>query len=267
MIGQAVGTARAVPPAGGLAVPTGDQVSVWWSTTDVGAATLEAMRTELDDDMLARTNAMVREADRRRSIVAHSLLRRLVAACTGQDPAAVRISRTCASCGSTDHGKPSLATGPGTGRPPLRFNLAHSGDVVAVALAAPGTEVGIDVETIQADFDWLPARRHVFTDAEWLATAGPGASAARFALWARKEAAAKTTGHGLAIDLAHVAIDPPLGPAVGAGAARAHLTAPEAGYEMLVADIALAPHIAAAVATLGPEGPPRITVQRARLEP
>lgn len=254
---------RRVPPPGSLAIPAAGEVEVWWATTDVNASTLESLRTLLDDEMLARTNAMVREPDRRRSVVAHGLLRTLVAACTGQDARSVQILRTCASCGSADHGKPSLSNGLGTGMPALQFNLAHSGDVVAVALAAPSTAVGIDVEEIQHEFDWLPARRHVFTDAEWIQSAGPDASAARFALWAKKEAAAKTTGHGLAIDLMHVAIRPGSGRGT---AEQARLTAPDRTYDMLVASVELAPHMAAAVATLGADQPLRVRTQRAQLE-
>lgn len=235
---------------------------MWWTTTDVGASIVETLRADLDDETLARTNAMVREADRRRTILAHGLLRRLVAACTGQDPSAVAIARVCASCGSADHGKPTLVTRHGAARAPLQFNLAHSGDVVAVALAGPSTSVGVDVEAIQEDFDWLPARRHVFTDDDWARTgAAFDPSSARFALWARKEAAAKTTGHGLAIDLVHVTLDAP-GPD---GARPGRIDAPEQTYELLVSDVALQPGTAAAVAVLGTRTPPRVTVVQADL--
>lgn len=248
---------------------------MWWATVrDVHAPLLEVLRAELDDDTVARINAMVRDEDRTRSIVAHGLLRRLVAATTGVEPAAVRIRRICATCGAADHGKPELVTA-GTGtRPPLQFNLAHSGGLVAVALAGPSTGVGIDVEVYKHDFDWLPARRHVFTDTEWASTtAADDASTARFTLWARKEAAAKTTGHGLAIDLVHVQIDDapaPLGELDGdlpPGLHRARLTAPERIYDLAVVDFDLDGTAAGAVATHAPPGaaPPRVTVVRANL--
>lgn len=262
MVGDAPGPAtRPVPPPGTLSPPTDAELLVWWADTGVSPRQVEALRADLDDETRARTNAMVREADRRRSIVAHGLLRRLVAACTGQPAADVSIVRICASCGSADHGKPALARGGGI--PPLQFNLAHSGSTVAVALGGPATDVGVDVEAIRTDFDWLPARRHVFTDREWDDTAGaPDPSAARFALWARKEAAAKTTGHGLAIDLAHAAIDRDAGPG---GARRGRLKAPERTYELLVTDVTLGEGTAAAVAVLGRITPPRVSVVRADL--
>lgn len=254
-----------LPPAGTLAPPTDDEIAVWWATTDAPAWVFEALRADLDSDTLARVNALVREEDRHRAILAHGLLRRLVAACTGLAPGKVTIDRTCASCGDTDHGKPSLAT-PTGGPPSLQFNLAHSGSFVAVALAGANVDVGIDVEAVQGDYDWLPARRHVFTEQEWEETgvfADP--VAARFGLWARKEAAAKTTGHGLAIDLTHVALD---ADPHADGYARGVLTAPERRYPLLVADLEIAPDLAAAVAVLAPgdeREPPQVVVTRADL--
>ncbi len=241
-----------VPPPGGMLPPPDSQISVWWATTDVSPRALESLRADLDRDTLDRVNALVREEDRRRGVVAHGLLRRLVSACLGIDPAAVAIDRTCANCGAADHGKPTLAGGVSAGRPPLQFNLAHSGSVVAVALAGPGTEVGIDVEAIQAEMRWSTIRRHVFSDAEWDETgATDDPTAERFALWARKEAAAKTTGHGLAIDLRHVQIEGPTG---AAGFRTGRLEAPERDYPLVVADLPIGHGTAAAIAALIPAG-------------
>lgn len=260
-----------VPPPGGMLPPPDSQISVWWATTDTSSGVLEGLRADLDRDTLDRVNALVREEDRRRAVLAHGLLRRLVSACLGVEPHAIAIDRTCANCGAADHGKPTLAgTAPG-GRPPLQFNLAHSGTVVAIALAGPGTEVGIDVEAVQPQMRWSTIRRHVFSDAEWDATeATTDPTATRFALWARKEAAAKTTGHGLAIDLRHVEVDAePTGPtSFRAGT----LEAPEQDYPLVVADLPIGHDTAAAVAVLAPGGsaalldaPPTIDLIRADL--
>ncbi len=252
-----------IPASGTLAIPGEGEVRVWWASTRVPTSTVEALRADLDDETMGRVNAMVRDADRTRGILAHGLLRRLVSAYTGQEPAAVTLTRACASCGATDHGKPMLLARGGGGRPPLQFNLAHSGEIVAVALAGPSTPIGVDVESLQEDFDWAPTRRHVFTDDEWDTTcADADPSAARFALWARKEAAAKATGHGLAIDLVRVPIsrEPH-----GDGARRGRLQATERAYELLVTDVVTAPGTAAAVATVGTGRAPIVRVARAAL--
>lgn len=246
---------------------------VWWAVVaDVGAAALESLRADLDEDTAARLNALVREEDRRRGVVAHGILRRLVSAITGTPAGDVRIRRVCTNCGPGDHGKPELIDA--HGRPALQFNLAHSGGVVAVALASPTTDVGIDVEAFRHDVDWLPARRHVFSDAEWdRSTLAEHPSVERFTLWARKEAAAKTTGHGLAIDLVHVQIDEvpePLGELdadLSPGVRRARLLAPERTYDLTVIDFELDGTAAGAVATHDRPGtvPPHLTVLRAAL--
>ncbi len=249
--------------------PPDSQIAVWWATTDVSPGVLEQLRAELDRDTLDRVNALVREEDRRRAVLAHGLLRRLVSACLGVAPADIAIDRTCANCGAADHGKPTLAGVAASARPPLQFNLAHSGSVVAVALAGPDTEVGIDVEAIQPEMRWSTIRRHVFSDAEWDETgAADDPTAERFALWARKEAAAKTTGHGLAIDLRHVQIS---GPADPGGFRAGRLEAPERDYALVVADLQIGQGTAAAIAALTPEGgtagqaPPTVQVVRADL--
>lgn len=265
--------AQRVPPPGGMLPPPDTQISVWWATTDVDQGVLEGLRTDLDRDTVDRVNALVREEDRRRAILAHGLLRRLVAACLGTEPHAIGIDRTCANCGAADHGKPTLKTGATGGRPPLQFNLAHSGTIVAVALAGPNAEVGIDVEAIQPQMRWSTIRRHVFSDDEWDdAEATPDPTATRFALWARKEAAAKTTGHGLAIDLRHVEITPGSG-AGPAGFRAGKLVAPEQTYPLVVADLPIGHDTAAAVALLTPGGtavvlnaPPAVELIRAQLD-
>ncbi len=259
--------AQRVPPAGGMLPPPDSQIAVWWATTDVSAGVLEQLRSELDRDTVDRVNALVREEDRRRAILAHGLLRRLVSACLGVAPAAIAIDRTCANCGAADHGKPTLGGFAAGARPPLQFNLAHSGSIVAVALAGPGMEVGIDVEAVQPQMRWSTIRRHVFSDAEWEETgASDDPTAERFALWARKEAAAKTTGHGLAIDLRHVQID---GPPGAAGFRTGRLEAPERDYRLVVADLPIGHDTAAAIAALTPgdgDRPPAPTVQLVRAD-
>jgi 4'-phosphopantetheinyl transferase len=76
--------------------------------------------------------------------------------------------------------------------------------VVAVALSAAGRPVGVDVEA-RRSMDWAPLRRNVFGDPEWEATAAaPDPERERFLTWARKEAAVKASGHGLALGLSGV---------------------------------------------------------------
>jgi 4'-phosphopantetheinyl transferase len=97
------------------------------------------------------------------------------------------------------NGKPSLA-GP---RPPLHFNLSHSGGVALVAVTGE-QEVGVDVERADPRRDVLRLAE-AGLDPETAAavrSAPPGARAdAFYAAWVRKEAVAKCLGVGLGAPL------------------------------------------------------------------
>ncbi|MBN9624215.1 MAG: 4'-phosphopantetheinyl transferase superfamily protein [Actinobacteria bacterium] len=93
-----------------------------------------------------------------------------------------------------EHGKPALAGAP------ISFNLSHSGGLALVAVVAPGTEVGIDVERVRPRRDlarlaerWLPPE-----DAKAVAEAAGGKREQLFYdAWTRHEARTKCTGAGL----------------------------------------------------------------------
>jgi len=99
------------------------------------------------------------------------------------------------------HGKPGLALGFGNGQ--LRFNLAHSGDLALVAVAA-GREVGVDVEHCRALFEVESiAQRHFSVEEREALAKLPDwqRPEAFFNIWACKEAFIKATGLGLSYPL------------------------------------------------------------------
>jgi 4'-phosphopantetheinyl transferase len=120
---------------------------------------------------------------------ARAALREILAAYLGGRPEAVATI-------AGEDGKPRLAVTP----PPLAFNLSHSGGLALVAIAAGGTEIGIDVERLRPRRDmarlaarWLPA-----ADAEAVAAAPEEQREAGFyAAWTAHEARTKCTGAGL----------------------------------------------------------------------
>jgi 4'-phosphopantetheinyl transferase len=231
-----------IPEPGSLGAP--EQVQVWWASLD--AEPIEdddraALVADLDPATLAKVARYHRAEDRDRALAGHVLLRRLLAAVVGGRPAGLVLRTRCAGCGRTDHGKPYLDTGGPT--PPVEVNLSHSGPVVAVALAPAGSPVGVDVEH-RRKVDWAALRRSVFADEEWaVAEAAAEPDRRRTDLWSRKEAAVKSSGHGLALSLRAVVITGGSGGAAGWTSALPGGAGATRGW-----DLGLRPDVAGAVA-------------------
>jgi 4'-phosphopantetheinyl transferase len=129
---------------------------------------------------------------------ARRALREILGGYLGEPPEAIALA-----VGET--GKPRLAASPVA----LSFNLSHSGGLALVAVAAGGTEIGVDVERIRPRRDlvrlaarWLPA-----ADAETVAAASEATREGVFySAWTRYEARVKCTGAGIS--------GPPPGPEV-----------------------------------------------------
>ena len=99
---------------------------------------------------------------------------------------------------STASGKPGLAGSP------LRFNLSHCRELVAVAITE-GFEVGVDVEPVEPRHATADVARRVYGPAELADLAAQPDEAHRvarfFERWTVKEAWVKATGVGLDDDL------------------------------------------------------------------
>lgn len=140
-------------------------------------------------------------ADRARSAAARILLKRVLAAEFGIDPATVELLAT-GGRGS----RPELAWVQQPGGPPgLSANISHAGDQVLVAVARGGM-VGVDVEQHCATgFDGFD--QVALSTPERILVAGTPAALQprlRAELWVRKEAALKAVGAGLRRDPAEL---------------------------------------------------------------
>lgn len=181
----------------------------------------------------ARAGAFAAERDRARFVAARAVLRGILAGILGDPPESLMFSQT-------PIGKPCLMAGDIPRF--LRFNLAHSGDLMAVAIAWD-REVGIDVE-----------HRHEFGPGDLDAMIGlffPQQSKRLSALpharrlsefhrlWVRQEALLKARGSGFA-------------------------PAPQARWNMAVRDIDVGPGLFAAVAVEGGVNRVRITQYQER---
>src|SRR6516225_4947690 len=127
---EAAGQAAPQAPAEGIA-------EVWWARRQDASPRLSGL---LDHAERERWAAYRRDADRERFLVGCGLAKTAIAARTGQQPGEVSFDRTCRRCGKP-HGKPAVRLGD------LEFSVAHSGDLVAVAVAT--APVGVDVEQLE----------------------------------------------------------------------------------------------------------------------
>lgn len=164
-------------------LPAGE-VHVWY--VDVQRAAAYELLAEVE---LARASRFYFEGDRVQFVAARAALRQVLARYTGADPADLSLD-------ADDNGRPRL-------RWPavmLDFNVSHTKDVALVAVAAG--PVGIDVEHIDASFDWravarawLPARED---ESVRQACCGATPHIAFFRHWTAREAYLKALGVGVA---------------------------------------------------------------------
>ena len=226
------------------APPPDGTADVWWARrTD----TSDRFLALLDETERRRWAAYRRDADRERFLVGCVLAKAALAGYAGLRPADVRFDRACRQCGEP-HGKPAFA---GYG---LGHSVAHSGDLVAVAVA--GNPVGVDVEQLDGrphplggDGDPESLGRLVLSGAEQAALAtvpSSGRPRAFLVAWTRKEAVTKATGDGMRAAFSEVVV------AADAGPPRlASWPYPRDPGEVTLLDLGTVPGYVAALAVLG----------------
>jgi len=160
-------------------------VDVWHVSLSAGTHYLAVLTNMLSSSERHYSDRYVRSADRHRAVVSRGLLRHLIGQYLAVAPNDVLIS-------VGDHGKPFISH-------PMRFNVTHSGDVVAFAFCI-GREVGIDVERIDPDINTMMLAQNVFSASElkqFEALTHHEQVSAFFVSWTRKEALLKALGDGL----------------------------------------------------------------------
>jgi len=167
-----------------------DIIDVWRWPLDVIAGELPRYVEALSDAEFARAGRFLRERDRLHFLVGRGGLREILSRYLG-----VSAKRLVFSYNA--FGKPRLAGS----KPPLRFNLSHSGGMAALAIS-DRYEVGADIEQI------LPLKEdvagHFFSEAERKALQKLPREdylPAFYRCWTRKEAFVKAHGAGLSLPL------------------------------------------------------------------
>jgi 4'-phosphopantetheinyl transferase len=161
--------------------------TVWWA--DLDECDPGSFEPLLSADELERAGKLRFARDRSRFIAARGLLRTLLGERLGTEPEGIDFAYG-------ERGKPRLL-----GETGLRFNLSHSGALLALAVCE-GREVGIDIEAIRQDlFAQGIARRYLPLEVAWEIErrSGDERSDQFFRAWVRQEAYAK--GHGAGLEL------------------------------------------------------------------
>jgi 4'-phosphopantetheinyl transferase len=228
------------------------EVAVWTVTLDRWSA--PSYGETLSADERARA-ALIRLPDRRvQFIAAHAALRAILSSYQDIPPESLLFTTTCTWCGDPSHGKPRLQDAGG-----LDFNLTRAGSLALVAVAHDA-QVGVDAEPLDRAVDWRAIARRALSQDErtQVEAAEPGSrDSLAGRLWCRKEAVAKATGLGLALNLKTWTARP------DDGSRWLAASLDEMPEPVLVSDLEAVTDAFAAVAVTGAGDAPTVTVHDA----
>lgn len=167
-----------------------DDMHIWRASVREWSGVAAALESVLDSAESARAARFRFAKDREQYSVAHVLMRMLLARYSRIAPADLRFDLGPA-------GKPCIA--PSDQSSYVEFNLAHSGDMVLIAVCSAGP-VGVDVEEWTDGLDLDRMSQHFFSsnEAAALRALTPAQRhTAFFRCWVSKEAYIKATGLGI----------------------------------------------------------------------
>lgn len=176
----------ASPPAVGTAPM---RIDLWTWPLEASRKETAALEAVLSADERRRAASFIFAPDRRRFIVGRGRLRLILSRYVALPPEALRFRYGA-------HGKPALSSA----RTAPCFNLSHSGELAALAIAS--CDVGVDIEEIRP-VDAAVAERF-FSARENAALRGLRGAEwhdAFYRCWTRKEAVVKALGKGLSLRL------------------------------------------------------------------
>jgi 4'-phosphopantetheinyl transferase len=196
ILGRRTGLVKRAGGAGSREPIPRDEVHVWIASLELGDSRVIRLESDLSTEERERASRLRFQRDRGRFVAAHGFLRRVLAHYLGCAPRTVPIRAGA-------NGKPELVSPVS-----VRFNLAHSDEVVVCALAVD-REVGIDVERVMRVRDLDALARRVLSEREQatlFALDGELADEAFYTAWTRKEAVLKARGEGLGREPAGVEV-------------------------------------------------------------
>ena len=109
------------------------------------------------------------------------------------------LERTCPTCGSTEHGRPTVVGAP------LEFSVTSSGGLAAVGLSE--RSLGVDIEIAGPDIVVLPTALTAREEGSLASLAPDDRHIGFLRLWTAKEAVLKASGRSLADDPATIDVE------------------------------------------------------------
>ena len=165
-------------------------IHVWKAGLDLSRDVLGRLERTLSPDERERIGRLRSEPDRLRATASRGLLRYILSGYAGEPAAELRFAYGPA-------GKPELAEA--ASGEPIRFNTAHSGDLLLVAVGrAPS--LGVDVERIRPIVRWERVAGRAFSGGEITRIKSiprESRDEAFVTCWTRKEACVKAIGEGV----------------------------------------------------------------------
>jgi 4'-phosphopantetheinyl transferase len=218
------------------------EIHLWLIDLDIPEDLVEQLRCLLSSEELKRERRFHFQADRRRFVVSHGMLRTILGGYLSLRP---RELRFCLK----EHGKPYLEPSANPGG--ISFNMAHSNELALMGVCRR-SRIGVDIEYKDPRLDTREIAQRHFAREELGAFAALPVSAqadAFFATWTRKEAYVKARGEGVFLGLDTFAVHTHTG-------ARPALERSVHECDLKVWrfwDLTLHSHYAAAVTVEGPE--------------
>ncbi len=166
-------------------------VHIWRMQVDTAFSRLAQLRQYLSEQECAKVDRLIRPVHQQRAGVAYAALR-AVLSCY------VRVAKQELVFTKGSHGKPYLDGSDG-----VYFNMTHSGSMLLIAVMQD-CEVGVDVERVDENIEFLKLAERFFAEPEYLALeALPKKQQLRafYRCWTRKEAYIKAIGLGLSFAL------------------------------------------------------------------
>src|SRR5258708_14472218 len=160
-----------------------NNIDIWRINVSSNLKSINNLLSVLSPDEIARANRFFHVRDKNRHIISHGVMRNILGRYLNQSPSLIEFKDGI-------NKKPFIKN-----KTSLHFNLSHSGDWILLAVAK--SEIGVDTELINFDFEYKDVMEVYFNNDE-INFINEEKSADRFfLLWTRKEAQIKATGKGL----------------------------------------------------------------------